>query len=55
MMHQGTNITVEGRRVGDPSLQTPWIIIVASAAERNRLKAPHRQTESCLRRRQTFR
>jgi hypothetical protein len=53
--YQGTDITVKGRRVGDPPLQTPWIIVVASAAKRNRLKAAHRQTESCPRRRQTFR
>jgi hypothetical protein len=55
MMLQEIDVTGRGRRVRDPPRQTPWIIVVASAAERNRLKAPHHQTVSCLRRRQSIR
>jgi hypothetical protein len=54
-MHWGTDITAKGQRVGNPPLQAPWIIVIASAAERKRLcQTPHRQTESCLWRRQDF-
>jgi hypothetical protein len=55
-MHWGTDIIArESQRVGDPPLQAPWIIVIASAAERKWLRqTPHRRTENCLRRRQTF-
>jgi hypothetical protein len=54
-MHWGPDITARGQRVGDPPLQAPWIIVIASTAERKRLhQTPHLQTENCLQRKQTF-
>jgi hypothetical protein len=44
-----------GQRVSDPPLQAPWIIVIASAAERKRLRlTPHLQTENYLQKTQTF-